>query len=257
MNHLAAVGRTTLLAVAAIGRITLFTLSAIVHIFRAPFYPRQFGLALVQIGWLSLPVVGLTSLFTGGALVMHIYAGGARFNAEAVVPQIVAIGMVRELGPVLVGLMVAARVTAAISAEIATMKVTEQIDALITLSTDPMRYLTVPRVLAGILVVPLLVAVGDIIGIMGGYGVATGSLGFSPAAYLRNTVNFLEPLDIASSLIKGTAFGLIATTMGCYFGINAGRGARGVGRATKSAVEATAVLILAANFALTAVIFSL
>ena len=222
------------------------------HIFRAPFYPRQFGLALVQIGWLSLPVVGLTSLFTGGALVMQIYAGGARFNAEAVVPQIVAIGMVRELGPVLVGLMVAARVTAAISAEIATMKVTEQIDGLITLSTDP-----VPRGLAGILVVPLLVAVGDIIGIMGGYGVATGSLGFSPAAYLRNTVNFLEPLDIASSLIKGTAFGLIATTMGCYFGINAGRGARGVGRATKSAVEATAVLILAANFALTAVIFSL
>ena len=257
MNPLAAVGRTTLHAVAAVGRITLFTVSAIVHIFRAPFYPRQFAIALMQIGWLSLPVVGLTSLFTGGALVMQIYAGGARFNAEAVVPQIVAIGMVRELGPVLVGLMGAARVTAAISAEIATMKVTEQIDALITLSTDPMRYLTVPRVFAGILVVPLLVAIGDIIGIMGGYGVATGSLGFSPAAYLRNTVNFLEPLDIASSLIKGTAFGLIATTMGCYFGINADRGARGVGRATKSAVEATAVLILAANFALTAVIFSL
>nr|WP_254655225.1 ABC transporter permease [Roseobacter sp. GAI101] len=244
-------------ALATIGSVTLFACSALVHIFRPPFYAGQFGTALVQIGWLSLPVVGLTALFTGGALVMQIYAGGARFNAEAVVPQIVAIGMVRELGPVLVGLMVAARVTAAIAAEIATMKVTEQLDALITLSTDPMRYLTVPRVLAALLAVPLLVAVGDIIGIMGGYFVATGSLGFSSGAYLRNTVNFLEPLDIASSLIKGTAFGLIAALMGCYFGLNAGRGARGVGRATKSAVEAAAILILAANFILTAVIFAL
>ena len=257
MTFLAALGRLTLAALATIGSVALFACSALVHIFRPPFYAGQFGSALVQIGWLSLPVVGLTALFTGGALVMQIYAGGARFNAEAVVPQIVAIGMVRELGPVLVGLMVAARVTAAIAAEIATMKVTEQIDALITLSTDPMRYLTVPRVLAALLVVPLLVAVGDIIGIMGGYFVATGSLGFSPGAYLRNTVNFLEPLDIASSLIKGTAFGLIAALMGCYFGLHAGRGARGVGRATKSAVEAAAILILAANFILTAVIFAL
>ncbi len=254
---LAALGRMTLHALAAMGGVALFTLSALSHIVRPPFYWRQCVAALVQIGWLSLPVVGLTSLFTGGALVMQIYAGGARFNAEAVVPQIVAIGMVRELGPVLVGLMVAARVTAAIAAEIATMKVTEQIDALITLSTDPMRYLTVPRVLAALLVVPLLVAVGDVIGIMGGYFVATGTLGFSPGAYLRNTVNFLEFLDIASSLIKGAAFGLIAALMGCYFGMNAGRGARGVGRATKSGVEAAAILILAANFILTALIFAL
>ncbi len=257
MNALAALGRLTLRALGAIGRVSIFAGSAVIHTVRPPFYLGQFATALMQIGWLSLPVVGVTSLFTGGALVMQIYAGGARFNAEAVVPQIVAIGMVRELGPVLVGLMVAARVTAAIAAEIATMKVTEQIDALITLSTDPMRYLTVPRVLAAVLAVPLLVAVGDLIGIMGGYFVATGSLGFSPAAYLRNTVNFLEPLDIASSLIKGAAFGLIAALMGCYFGMQAGRGARGVGRATKSAVEAAAVLILAANFVLTAVIFAL
>jgi phospholipid/cholesterol/gamma-HCH transport system permease protein len=257
VNYLAALGRVVLGILAALGRITIFAFSAIVHIFRPPFYAGQFLTSLVQIGWLSLPVVGLTALFTGGALVMQIYAGGARFNAQAVVPQIVAIGMVRELGPVLVGLMVAARVTAAIAAEIATMKVTEQLDALITLSTDPMRYLTVPRVLAALLVVPLLVAVGDVIGILGGYIVATGSLGFNPTAYLRNTVDFLEPLDIASSLIKGAAFGMIAATMGCYFGMHADRGARGVGRATKSAVEAAAVLILAANFVLTALIFAL
>ena len=254
---LALIGRAALSALAGIGRVTLFALSIFTHGLRPPFYGRQFAAALFQIGWLSLPVVGLTALFTGGALVMQIYAGGARFNAEAVVPQIVAIGMVRELGPVLVGLMVAARVTAAIAAEIATMKVTEQIDALITLSADPIRFLVAPRVLAGVLTVPVLVAVGDTVGIMGGYAMATGTLGFNPAAYLRNTVSFLEATDIASSLAKGAAFGYVATPMGCYHGMNAGRGARGVGRATKGAVEAAAVLILAVNFLLTGVFFAL
>ncbi|MGI9369401.1 MAG: MlaE family ABC transporter permease, partial [Ruegeria sp.] len=188
---------------------------------------------------------------------LQIYAGGARFNAEAVVPQIVAIGMVRELGPVLVGLMIAARVTSSIAAEIATMKVTEQIDALVTLSTHPMKYLTAPRVLAALITVPILVGVGDIIGIAGGYVVATQNLGFNPSAYLKNTVDFLELRDIVSSLVKGAAFGVIAAVMGCYYGMTSGRGAQGVGRATKGSVEAAAVLILAANFVLTGVFFSL
>ena len=213
-------------------------------------------LSLLQIGWLSLPVVGLTALFTGGALALQIYAGGNRFGAEAVVPQIVAIGMVRELGPVLVGLMIAARVTSSIAAEIATMKVTEQIDALVTLSTDPMKYLVLPRLLAATLSVPALVAVGDVIGVMGGWLVSTQTLGFVSAPYLRNTINFLEPLDIVSSLTKGAAFGFLSALMGCWFGLNSGRGAMGVGRATKSAVVAAAVAILAANMALTEAFFS-
>ena len=253
---IAALGRLVLAALAIIGRFSIFAGETLRHLVTPPFYFRSFGNALMQIGWLSLPVIGLTAMFTGGALALQIYAGGARFNAEAVVPQIVAIGMVRELGPVLVGLMVAARVTSSIAAEIATMKVTEQIDALVTLSTEPMKYLTVPRVLAGTLVVPCLVAVGDVIGIMGGYGVATSTLGFNAATYLRNTVNFLEALDIISSLTKGAVFGFIATLMGCYYGLGAGRGAMGVGRATKGAVEAAAILILAANFVLTGVFFS-
>jgi phospholipid/cholesterol/gamma-HCH transport system permease protein len=250
-------GRTFLTLLAAFGRVTLFALDSLSHILRPPYYPREIAMALLNIGWLSLPVVGLTAIFTGGALALQIYAGGARFNAEAVVPQIVAIGMVRELGPVLVGLMIAARVTSSIAAEIATMKVTEQIDALVTLSTHPMKYLTAPRVLAALITVPILVGIGDIIGIMGGYTVATQSLGFNPAAYLQNTVNFLEARDIVSSLVKGAAFGLIAAIMGCYYGMNSGRGAQGVGRATKGSVEAAAVLILAANFVLTGVFFSL
>ncbi|NOD78001.1 MULTISPECIES: ABC transporter permease [unclassified Ruegeria] len=257
ISALGGLGRTVLSLFAAFGRVALFALDAISHILRPPFYPREFGMALLNIGWLSLPVVGLTAIFTGGALALQIYAGGARFNAEAVVPQIVAIGMVRELGPVLVGLMIAARVTSSIAAEIATMKVTEQIDALVTLSTHPMKYLTAPRVLAALITVPALVAVGDIIGIAGGYTVATQNLGFNPAAYLKNTVDFLETRDIVSSLVKGAAFGLIAAIMGCYYGMNSGRGAQGVGRATKGSVEAAAVLILAANFVLTGVFFSL
>lgn len=254
---LAAIGRATLAVLAAIGRVSLFALNTISHVLRPPYYPREFAQALQNIGWLSLPVVGLTAIFTGGALALQIYAGGARFNAEAVVPQIVAIGMVRELGPVLVGLMIAARVTSSIAAEIATMKVTEQIDALVTLSTHPMKYLTAPRVLAALITVPLLVGIGDIIGIFGGYVVSTGTLGFNAATYLKNTADFLEPLDVISSLTKGAVFGFLAALMGCYYGMNSGRGAQGVGRATKGSVEAAAILILAANFVLTGAFFSL
>lgn len=241
---------------AAIGRVAIFAGSTLAHIVKPPFYLRELGVACLNIGYLSLPVVGLTAIFTGAALALQIYSGGARFNAEAVVPQIVAIGIVRELGPVLVGLMIAARVTSSIAAELATMKVTEQIDALITLSTNPMQYLVAPRVVAALITVPMLVAVGDSIGIFGGFMVGTGSLGFNATAYLQNTANFLTASDIISSLAKGAAFGFIASLMGCYFGLNSGRGAQGVGQATKASVEAAAILILAANFALTAVFFS-
>ena len=253
---LAALGRGVLGGMAGAGRAAMFAGAVISHLLRPPFYSREFAVALMQIGWLSLPVVGLTALFTGAALALQIYAGGARFSAESVVPSIVAIGMVRELGPVLGGLMVAARVASSIAAEIGTMKVTEQIDALVTLSTNPLKYLAVPRVLAATLSVPLLVAVGDVIGVMGGWLVGTGRLGFNSATYMRNTWEYLELWDVGSGLVKGAAFGFIVALMGCYYGMNSGRGAQGVGRATKSAVVAASVLILAANYLLTEVFFS-
>ncbi len=256
MTYLAGLGAAVLAALASLGRFTLFTADTAVNTVRPPFYGTAFARALVQIGYFSLPVVGLTALFTGGALALQIYAGGSRFSAEAVVPQIVAIGMVRELGPVLVGLMIAARVTSSIAAELATMKVTEQIDALRTLSTNPMQYLTVPRVLAATLVMPCLVAVGDAIGIFGGYLVSTIRLDFNPTSYIQNTVTFLETRDILSSLAKGAVFGAIAALVGCYFGLRSDRGAMGVGKATKGAVVAASVLILAANFFLTEAFFS-
>ena len=257
LDALASLGRSVLYTLAHMGRLAIFAFGAFSHMLRPPYYPREFANALLNVGWLSLPVVGLTAVFTGGALALQIYAGGARFNAEAVVPQIVAIGMVRELGPVLVGLMIAARVTSSIAAEIATMKVTEQIDALVTLSTHPMKYLVAPRVLAALITVPLLVGVGDIIGVAGGYVVAVRNLNFNAAAYLQNTVDFLEARDVISSLAKGAVFGVIAAMMGCYYGMQSGRGAQGVGRATKSSVETAAILILAANFVLTGIFFSI
>ncbi|MGC1489128.1 MAG: ABC transporter permease [Albidovulum sp.] len=253
---LAAIGGATQSAFAAMGRIAIFAGATLGHMLRPPFYPKEFLHALLQIGWFSLPVVGLTTLFTGGALALQIYAGGARFSAEAVVPSIVAIGMVRELGPVFAGLMVAARVASSIAAEIGTMKVTEQLDALVTLSTHPMKYLTVPRVLAATIALPALVAVGDSIGIFGGYLVGVNRLGFNPATYLANTSQYLELWDVTSGLIKGAAFGFIVAVTGCYYGMNSERGAQGVGRATKSAVVAASVLILAANYLLTEVFFS-
>ncbi|MEL7212529.1 MAG: ABC transporter permease [Pseudomonadota bacterium] len=253
---IAALGGAVLGMLAAVGRVTLFAAQTISHLLRPPFYFKEFGQALLTIGYFSLPVVGLTAIFTGAALALQIYEGGSRFNAESVVPSIVAIGMVRELGPVLGGLMVAARVASSIAAEIGTMKVTEQIDALVTLSTNPMKYLTVPRVLAATLAVPVLVAVGDAIGIMGGYLVGVNRLGLNSAAYLSNTVDFLEFWDVASGLIKGAVFGFIVALMGCYYGMNSGRGAQGVGRATKAAVVAASVMILASNYLLTELFFS-
>ena len=252
----ATLGRATLDALAGIGRIARFGGLVCIRMVCPPFYARETGKALFVIGYLSMPVVGLTAFFTGGALALQIYAGGARLNAETVVPSIVAIGMVRELGPVLGGLMIAGRVAAALAAEIGTMRVTEQIDALVTLCTDPMRYLAVPRVLAATVSVPLLVAVGTAIGICGGYVVGIVRLGFDPTVYLKNTVMFIETRDIVSGLVKGAVFGYIVALMGCYHGMKAGRGAQGVGRATTNAVVGASVTILIANFVLTELFFN-
>ena len=251
----ASIGRSALDLLGAAGRVTIFAAATLSHLVRPPFYFGEFGRQLLRIGYFSLPVVGLTTLFTGGALALQIYAGGSRFNAETVVPSIVAIGIVRELGPVLGGLMVAGRVASSIAAELGTMRVTEQIDALTTLSTDPMKYLVLPRVLAATLALPVLVAIGDAIGILGGYLVGTTRLGINPANYIRNTVDFLETMDVVSGLVKAAVFGFLLALMGCYHGYRSGRGAQGVGRATTDAVVSASILILAANYALTGLFF--
>ena len=253
---LGATGRGTAGILGAIGRFLGFGAQALGWVFRPPWYPREIAAQLMQIGWLSLPVVGMTALFTGAALALQIFAGSARYGAEFAVPSITAIGMVRELGPVLGGLMVAARVASSIAAEIGTMKVSEQLDALRTLAVEPMQYLTVPRVIAATLAMPVLVAAGDSIGILGGYAVGVTRLGFDGPTYLRNTLEFLQFWDVASGLVKGAVFGFLVALAGCFFGMNSGRGAQGVGEATKSAVVLASVLILAANYLLTEAFFS-
>ena len=251
MNPLAAVGRASLRAARTTGAVTLFGVRGLAALMQPPVFWSQIGRQLFAVGWLSLPVVGLTALFTGAALALNIHAGGGRLNAEQIVPQIVGLGIARELGPVLAALMLGARVASSMAAEIGAMRTTEQIDALKTLSTDPFRYLIAPRLLACVLVLPLLTLVADTLGIAGGWLVATATLDFSSATYLRNTWTFLEPWDVGSGLVKAAVFGLLVALMGCWHGYNASAGARGVGRATTHAVVSAAVLIFFADYLLT------
>ena len=237
------------------GKISLFILHTIKALF-SKWYLKNIFTQLVLIGYLSLPVVALTSFFTGGALAIQIYYGGNQFNSEIIVSSIVALGITRELGPVLGGIVVAGRVSAAIAAELGTMRVTEQIDALKTLSTDPFEYLVLPRVIAGVIALPILVGFADIIGIMGGWLVGVQSLGFNGTVYLQNTEVFLDSKDIISGLIKASAFGFIITTMGCYHGFNSEGGAQGVGKSTMNAVVSSSILILATNYIMTNLLFA-
>jgi phospholipid/cholesterol/gamma-HCH transport system permease protein len=255
MNLLAGIGRAFLTFLAQTGRLVLFTFSALLNCVRPPIYWYLIGQQMLRIGYYSLPVVGLTAFFTGGALALQIYVGGNRFGAEAVVPNIVVLGITRELGPVIAGLMVAGRVSAAIAAEIGTMRVTEQIDALTTLSTNPMRYLVVPRLIASVATMPLLVIVADAIGVFGGYVIATQSLGFNGAIYIKNTMDFMTTADVTSGVIKVAVFGFIIALMGCYNGFHSKGGAQGVGAATTNAVVTSSILILAANYFLTSILF--
>ena len=237
------------------GHAALFVKDGLIQGLSPTVYWRQILEQMLKIGYFSLPVVGLTAFFTGGALALQIYLGSSRFNAESLVASIVALGITRELGPVLAGLMVAGRVGASIAAELGTMRVTEQIDALVTLATNPFKYLVGPRILAAVVTLPLLVAIGDTIGIMGGYIVGTRTLDLNGYAYIKSTADFLHVDDVTSGLIKAAVFGFIIAVMGCYHGFNSKGGAQGVGRATTNAVVSSAILILAANFALTSLLF--
>jgi phospholipid/cholesterol/gamma-HCH transport system permease protein len=250
------IGRTFLNGLTTLGRLTLFAASGLFNLVRPPFYPRLVLKQMIEIGYYSLPVVGLTAIFTGMVLALQSFTGFSRFAAESAIPDVVVVSITRELGPVLASLMVAGRIGAAMAAEIGTMRVTDQIDALTTLSTDPMRYLVAPRLLAAVTMVPLLVVVADIIGVFGGYLVSIYKLGFNPAAYLHNTFDFLETLDVVSGLVKAAVFGFVVALMGCYHGFHSKGGAQGVGAATTNAVVSASILILIANYIVTELFFS-
>lgn len=256
MNPLAAIGRVALDLCRTIGNVAIFAALGLAHAVRPPFFWRNYIRHFVEIGYLSLPVVALTTLFSGMVLALQSYSGFSRFSAESAIAMVVVLSITRELAPVLAGLMVAGRIGASMAAEIGTMRVTEQIDALEALSTNPYSYLVAPRLVAGLVMMPFLVLIGSIIGVLGGYIVAIGKLGFNSATYLQQTWDVLEAEDVISGLTKAAVYGFIVTLMGCYHGYHSTGGAQGVGRATTQAVVSSAILILIANYFVTELFFA-
>ena len=256
IGFLGGVGHLFLAFLQGAGRFGIFAGTAVSHLVRPPFFPRLVLQQMLSVGYFSLPVVGLTTLFTGMALALQIFEGSSRFNAEGSVAWIVAVGMTRELAPVLAGLMVAGRVGASIAAEIGTMRVTEQIDALTTLSTNPFKYLVTPRLIALTLMLPLLVLVGDVVSIFGGYMISINLLDFNPATYIKNSWDILEVIDVVTGLVKAGVFGFIVALTGCFYGFRSRGGAQGVGAATTAAVVTGSILILSANLLITQMFFS-
>jgi phospholipid/cholesterol/gamma-HCH transport system permease protein len=256
LTFLASIGGAFLNFLAATGRIVVFAATALGSSVRPPFYPRLILRQMVDIGYYSLPVVGLTATFTGMVLALQTYTGFSRFAAENAVATVVVLSMTRELGPVIAGLMVAGRIGAAIAAEIGTMRVTDQIDALTTLSTNPYKYLVAPRLIAGLATLPMLVLVADVIGVFGGFLVGTYKLDFNAANYLARTIEYLQTMDVVSGLVKAGVFGFLVALMGCYHGYHSRGGAQGVGAATTYAVVSASILILVFNYVITEAFFS-
>jgi phospholipid/cholesterol/gamma-HCH transport system permease protein len=248
-------GSYTLATLQEIGRVAIFATQGVRCCFVPPFFPREMLRSIVAIGFYSLPIVGLTAIFAGMVLALQTYVGFTRFNAEGAVASVVVISITRELGPVFAGLMVAGRMSSSIAAEIGSMKVTEQIDALITLRVNPYKFLVAPRIIAAVLTMPFLVLIADIIGVMGGFLVSTTVLDFSSGAYIAQTVHNLELKDVISGLVKASAFGFSIACFGCYHGFFSDLGARGVGKATTNAVVSSCICILVLNYLLTALFF--
>jgi phospholipid/cholesterol/gamma-HCH transport system permease protein len=254
---LRSIGKPLVKFVIKLGELSLFIYNSVVNCIRPPFHFKMLGKQIVEIGFYSFPVVGLTTIFAGMVLALQSYSGFSRFGAESAVASVVVISITRELGPVLAGLMVAGRIGAAMAAEIGTMRVTEQIDALRTLSTNPYQYLIAPRIIAGIIVLPILVFVGDIIGVYGGYIVGVYKLGFNPANFINSTWENLEAIDVISGLVKAAVFGFLISLMGCYHGYKSKGGAQGVGAATTNAVVSASILILTFNYIITELFFAM
>ena len=250
-------GQVVLSFLKSAGELGLFAFETVYHCFTPPYYGKAFLKQFIEIGFYSLPVVALTTLFAGMVIALQTYTGFAQFSAEGAVAMVVLVAVTRELAPVMAGLMVAGRIGAAMAAEIGTMRVTEQIDALTTLSTNPFKYLIVPRVVAGVLMLPVLVLIGDVIGICGGYMIGISKLDFNASTYLMSTWEYLKPMDIISGLTKAGVFGFIITLLGCYNGFHSNGGAQGVGQATTNAVVSSSILILIFNYILTELFFTL
>jgi len=257
MNPFATLGRYSLSVLREFGRSFIFASRAITNSFFPPFFLKEWCKQLIAIGFYCLPIVGLTAIFAGMVLALQTYIGCSRFNAESAVASVVVVGLTRELGPLLAGLMVTGRMSSSIAAEIGSMRVSDQIDALRMLRVNPFKFLVAPRVVAGVTMLPFLVLIADIVGIMGGFIVATTVLDFSSGSYIQQSINSLEMIDVISGLVKASVFGFVLTCFGCYEGFYSDVGARGVGNATTNAVVSSSICILVLNYLLTALFFGI
>jgi phospholipid/cholesterol/gamma-HCH transport system permease protein len=255
MRLLEALGRMVLRLLEELGRFFQMLGATAAWVVRPPYDVPEHFRQMVRVGVDSIPVVFLTTLFTGMVMALQTFNGFARFHAEDFVGSVVALSLTRELAPVLTALMVTGRVGSAMAAELGTMRVTEQIDALTALGTEPVQYLVVPRVAASILMMPLLVMLGDAVGMYGGYLVAVQLLGANPVTYIDNSFQFLEVSDVTSGIVKAAVFGLIFSLVACVRGYYTEGGAEGVGRSTTRAVVAGSLAVLFADFFLTKLLF--
>lgn len=247
---------------AAIGVQQYFALAARATRFLAaqPFYLRDVIVQMDRLGVGSLPIILLTGLFTGMVLALQSSVELGKFGADVYIGNLVGASMVRELGPVLSALVVAGRAGSGIAAELGSMRVTEQIDALESMGTDPIKKLVTPRLIAGLIMLPVLAIVADTVGILGGLIIAVSEVQVPADAYLRGVWSTLAmsgflfdiiPRDFVSGLLKPVAFGAIIALTGCYYGLNTRGGTEGVGRATTRAVVTSSILILATDYFLT------
>ncbi len=239
----------------AVGEATLLALQAVWFLFKKPPKLEHFIKQLSYIGAETLPVVAVTSFFSGGVIVVETYSTFHRFNAESLLGAVVAISMARELGPVLTALMVVARVGSAMTAQIGTMKITEQIDALRVLAVNPVRYLVTPRLVASTISLPLLTIVADVVGILGGWFVAVKIFGVNDYLFWQKMRDIVELHDFLGGLYKATVFGFLIATVSCYFGFATTGGTEGVGRATTTSVVVSSMLVLIVDYFLSALIF--
>ena len=248
-------GKSILENVEEMGKILLLFLSALSWMIRPPLKLRLIFKQMEFVGVKSIFVVLLTGIFTGMVMALQGYYGFRMFGAESLVGSTVALGMTRELGPVLTSLMVTARAGSAMAAELGTMRVTEQIDALYVMAANPVKHLIVPRVIAGVVMLPALTIVSDFVGILGGYFVGVIILDINAGAFIKNITTYVDLDDIYNGLIKAAFFGLILSLIGCYKGFNTTGGAEGVGRATTEAVVLASISILISDYFLTAIMF--
>ncbi|WCR57878.1 MlaE family ABC transporter permease [Wolbachia endosymbiont of Ctenocephalides felis wCfeJ] len=251
INGIRIIGKYFIKLLLRLGSAFTFFIQSLYHCFVPPYYLGNVGRQIIEIGFFSLPIVGLAGIFIGAVIVLQSNLSGPLINPEQIIPKLVTVTIIKELGPVFISFMMVGKVGSSIAAEIGTMRITEQIDALTTLNINPFKYLIVPRILASVIVFPVLIICADLIGMFGGYITAVFEFNHNMNIYVKYTAQFFNMHDFITGLVKATAFGVIISVSSCYYGYYCREGARGVGIATTSTVVLSSVLITLANYLIT------